>query len=504
MSLIKNFFLKNTSTGQTIAKNTFWLFFGQIVSRLIRVIIVVYGARILGVSDWGAFSYALAIAAFFTIFLDFGINAVITRESIHDLKKQEEYFATSLIIKIIAFVALSILIISFAPEVVGWFTKGEDTGKIMALIPFVILIMGFDGLRDFAATLSRAWEKMEIESFIQITTNTVIVVASFIALAFVVSPQSLAIGYTVGTGVGMCMAFWPFRHYLKDIFKKIKPALFKPIVYAAWPFGMLGLVGVINLNIDVVMLGWYRSLETVGQYSSAQKIAQLMQSIPGLISIAFFPALVKALKTDQFKRLFEKSTRVLFVLVVPIIIFSIIYAQEIIFFLFGEQYIPASRTFQIMSLTFMTTFFGASFGNALFALGKEKKLLTYIGVGIVGNVLFNILFIPEFGSSGAALSTVLVSFITIAYLYFVLKKQLAFSVFKKMGRIGLATIFMVVFSYVLWIIHVHVIIAGIISIAAYAGLLFSLKEEALHDVVGIIKKVTAQNTAQALKTPSEE
>lgn len=504
MSLIKNFLLKNTSTGQTIAKNTFWLFFGQIVSRLIRVIIVIYGARILGIADWGAFSYALAIAAFFTIFLDFGVNAVITRESVHDLKKQEEYFATSLVIKIIAFATLAILIVAFAPDVVSWFTKGTDTQKVISLLPFVILIMGFDGLRDFAATLSRAWEKMEVESFVQITTNAVIVGASFTALAISISPKSLAIGYTIGTGVGMLMAFYPFRRYLKDILQKIRWSLIKPILYASWPFGMLGLAGVINLNIDIVMLGWYRTLETVGYYSSAQKIAQLIQSIPGLISIAFFPALVKAIKTEQFRNLFEKATRILFILVIPLTLFSLIYAREIVYILFGEQYLPSSRTFQIMTLTFITAFFGASFGNALFALKMEKKLFAYVGISIFANIVLNFLLIPSFGSSGAALSTVLVGFIAIAYLYFTLQKELHFSIFKKIGKIGLSAILLAIVLYLLHLKMTNVVIAATIAIITHLGILLILKEETLYDIKKILKGVISQNTAQTSKEPSEE
>jgi O-antigen/teichoic acid export membrane protein len=504
MKKIRDFLLINSSTGQTIAKNTFWLFFGQIISRLIRVVIVIYGARILGVADWGAFSYALALAAFFTVFLDFGINAVITRESVHDLKKQEEYFATSLVIKFISLAVLAVLIIAFAPDVVSWFTKGVDTQKVISLIPFVILIMGFDGLRDFAATLSRAWEKMEVESLVQIVTNAVIVAASFIALGISVSPQSLGIGYTVGTGVGMLMAFYPFRHYLRDIFKKIKPALLKPILFAAWPFGMLGIVGIINLNTDIIMLGWYRTLETVGYYSSAQKIAQLVQSVPGLIAIAFFPALVKALHTDRFKALFEKATRVLLVLVVPITIVSFVYAEKIVLLLFGEQYLSSSRTFQIMSFTFITAFFAASFGNALFALGKEKKLLAYVGTGIVANILFNFLLIPRYGSSGAALSTVLVSFMSVAYLYIVLYKELHFSIFQKTGKIILSAAAMFLAAYACSIAGLHVVFGALVSSGLYAGMLLWLREETLRDVGRIAKQTISGNTAPPLQEPSEK
>ena len=69
LSKLQGWLLHNTTVWQTIAKNTFWLFFGQMMSRVLRAIIVIYAARVLGAASWGAFSYALGIAAFLTILL---------------------------------------------------------------------------------------------------------------------------------------------------------------------------------------------------------------------------------------------------------------------------------------------------------------------------------------------------------------------------------------------------------------------------------------------------
>ncbi|MCL5004783.1 MAG: hypothetical protein M1170_02470, partial [Patescibacteria group bacterium] len=56
---IKSFLFENKTTRQTIAKNTFWLFFGEISSRVLRAAIVIYAARVLGADGWGVFSYAI-------------------------------------------------------------------------------------------------------------------------------------------------------------------------------------------------------------------------------------------------------------------------------------------------------------------------------------------------------------------------------------------------------------------------------------------------------------
>ena len=107
----KSLLLENKSPRQTIAKNTFWLFSGNIFSRIIQAAILIYAARILSVDGWGVFSYALSIAGLFTIFIDFGINAVITRESVHNLEDQQKYFSTALGIKLVMAVIIGAVIL---------------------------------------------------------------------------------------------------------------------------------------------------------------------------------------------------------------------------------------------------------------------------------------------------------------------------------------------------------------------------------------------------------
>lgn len=56
---IKSLPLKNKTLRQTVLKNTFWLAFLNIGGRLLRAIVIIYSARVLGAAEWGAFNYAI-------------------------------------------------------------------------------------------------------------------------------------------------------------------------------------------------------------------------------------------------------------------------------------------------------------------------------------------------------------------------------------------------------------------------------------------------------------
>src|SRR3989304_2441108 len=98
---IKEFLFQNKNIRQTIAKNAFWLSFGEIIGRILRAGVVIYSARILGAEQWGVFSYAITLAAMFTIFSDIGLSSVLTREAAKDPLNRDRYFSTIFVFKII-------------------------------------------------------------------------------------------------------------------------------------------------------------------------------------------------------------------------------------------------------------------------------------------------------------------------------------------------------------------------------------------------------------------
>ena len=472
----KSLLLENKTTKQTIAKNTFWLFFGNITSRLIKAGIIIYAARILGANDWGVFSYALSLAAFFTVFTDFGISTVITRESAKDLSVQEKYFATSLVIK----AAMTVISISAFLALAPFIVK-QDAG--MALLPIIILLVSLDGMRDFAASLSRAWEKMEVEAFIQIATNVAIVIGGFVALLSYRTSFALSVGYTIGVGIGMLAAFYPFRRYFTNIKQTFDGSLIKPILYASWPIGMLGLMTATMLNTDTIMIGWFRSMTDVGYYSAGQRIAQIIFMVPALITTALFPSFAKlAADKERLRSAIERSLLVLLMVAAPMAIGGALLAKDIMYLIYGDQYLAGSLAFAIMCLTIVSGFIAPVLGNAIFALNKEKKLFTYIILGISGNFLFNLLLIPRFGIAGAALSTLINQTIITTYLSHKLKREVPISLNKKLSGILIASAVLFAIVIGLSLLEVNAIITVIVAAAAYGYILYLLQEPAFMEI----------------------
>jgi O-antigen/teichoic acid export membrane protein len=484
---VKNFLFVNKSEGQTVVKNTVWLFVSQVASRVIRAGLIIYAARVLGAFEYGAFSYALSLAALFTVFIDFGINALITRESTRELDLQEKYFSTALVVKLVLFAIIAGILIALRPL----FIHQAGVGP---LIPLIILVIGFDSLRDFAASLSRAWEKMEIEAGVQIATNVFIVAAGVIAILTAPHSFPLLLAYAIGTGLGMVIAFYPFRRYLTNLAHTFSRALIKPIFTASWPYGMVALMGGVLLNTDSLMVGWLRGTADVGYYAAGIRITQLLYIIPYPLVSALFPPLARAIQDkERFRALLERTSAVLVLAAIPLTIGGVVFAKPIIQLLYSSSYERAAIAFAIANLTFIPVFLSNSFGNAVFALNKERKLFTYIIIGIVGNIILDLILIPFFGIAGSSLATLINQIIITAYLIFVLRTEVKFRLAPEIWKLFGAAALMLAVSIGCAALHLHVIIALIVSAIVYGGALLLLRERTA---------VELKNGLQGLRAPS--
>lgn len=478
---LKSFLFDNKTTRQTVIKNVFWLAFGTIGSRLVKVGLVIFAARTLGGAGWGVFSYALSLATLFTVFMDFGINALINRESAREPHIQKKYFATSIVIKLIGALFVAAVLFGIAP----WFIREAE---IIALLPLVYLIIFFDSIRDFVASLSRAWEKMEVEATIQVTTNFLISAGGITALLISPTPQALTISYTIGTGLGMLISLWYFREYILSFWASYSPNLLKYILLASWPFGMIGLMGGLMLNMDTVMIGWFWDVVAVGNYAAAQRVVQIVYILPGLFATSLLAPMIRfASMPDKMKSLLEKAIAILFLVAAPLTAGGLIYANEVIGLIYGEEYAAAGTAFFALAFTFLPIFLNGILSNAIFAYNGERKLLGGVVIGIAGNLIFNLLLIPTWGIAGAAISTALTQLLMIAYLIHRLRGFLSFQALSFPPKIIPAIFAMTLAAFILKWTAAPVLIAILICGILYFGVLYLLREPLLREALAALR-----------------
>jgi len=493
----KSLLLENRGTRQTIVKNVFWLSFGNIMSRVIRAGVIIYAARVLGAADYGVFSYALSLAAFFTVFGDIGLNAVLTREVAQHPEERLTYFATSFWMKLVLLAGIALVIIFVAPAL-------SNIDAVRPLIPLIALLTFFDSFREFGNSFLRARERMEREAFVNITTNIVITGVGIGTLLFAVGVEPITIAYVVSTGVGALIGGFVLRDELRAIFTHVKVALMKPLIMASIPMALIGLLGAFMLNTDMVMLAWWRPAAELGFYAAAQKIILVLYILPGIVGAAVFPAVSRLVSSDADRakagRLAERAMATLYFLAVPLAAGGIVLAEPIISFVFGAEYLPAAGAFRILCATLLIVFPGTLLGNLVLAYNRQKEVVWFVAAGGIGNILFNALLIPPFGIVGCSIATIIAQLVDNGAMWRFVKKASNFRTLTHLKKIVPAGLLMAAVAFGLNALHLHVLLTIALSGIIYLGALAIFKENVIEQVKGLLAEARGTVSAAPIIT----
>jgi O-antigen/teichoic acid export membrane protein len=479
---IKAFLFKNTSTKQTVAKNTVWLSISNFGGRIIKAGVIIYAARVLGTDGYGVFSYAITLAGFLTLFMDPGINGILIRDASKASEEERRtIFSTTFVIKIFLLLIGVAVIIFAAP----YFTTLPGA---KVLLPIVAIILALDTLREFFFSLIRAREEMQKEAGIFLLTNLGILLFGFLFLYLAANAKSFSWGYVAGDAIGTVAAIIVLRKYFKSIFSDFSSKLVLPILKSAWPFAISGALGLLFTNSDILIISWMRSASDVGIYSAAIRIIQTLYLIPGIIQYATLPLISRIAKKDnaKFRDVLQRTLVMVLFASIPLAIGGMILGTSIMGLVFGASYRTGGLSFEILAATLLFDFPAAVIINALFAYDHQKSLVASSAFGGVINVGLDLLLIPVFGIAGSAVATLIAQAANNWYLWHAMEKVNHFEVMGQIKKIAAASVVMGVLSIIFLLTGVNVVVNVILSIIIYFGLLKIFKEPILSEVFQLL------------------
>ncbi len=475
---IRRFLFENQTQKQTLAKNTFWLFFGQISGRVLRAALVIFAARLLGPESWGAFSYVMSLVAFLLILSDIGISAIVTREAAKNPEASAEYFSTAFFLKIGLLAVGSAVLIFGAP----YLTKIDEARTLLSVVTLLLI---FDSLRNYGFAIGRAIEHMQWEAINEIFTNIVIVGLGMYALMKYPGSAGLTYAYIAGTAAGLVLMIWMLRHYFSKILTHFNSKLIKPIISSSLPFAFASFLGAIMINTDLIMLGWMRSPAEIGFYSASQKPIMFLYTMAGLFAASLFPVLSKLSHSDhkeRFRRILEKSIVASLFVAVPAALIGLPLSAGIIGLLFGPEYLPATASFQVLLLTLLIIFPSVIVSNSLLAYNQQKKFVRFSLIGAIGNILFNVLLIPVLGIVGCSISTLITQVLANAFIWQKMDESVHFTIADKLGKILLASLISAALAIALQLLGLPILITIAAVIISYLSIVMLLKEDVLGQI----------------------
>ena len=180
----------------------------------------------------------------------------------------------------------------------------------------------------------------------------------------------------------------------------------------------------INKSIDSWMLAKLISPAAVTILNPALRIANLVEVPTETLTSIMFPKLSERIANegpDAARYLYEKAVGTITAFMIPIIIFFIVFADPIVYFVAGPGFEETVPILQITMLYGLMIPFNRFLGLALDAIGKAKTNFLFVLRNAAINIISNYFFISYFGIIGAAYGTlttyVLITIINQIYLH---------------------------------------------------------------------------------------
>lgn len=192
------------------------------------------------------------------------------------------------------------------------------------------------------------------------------------------------------------------------------------------------------LQVDKIMLRYLSSdISNVSYYDYGEKIITVPFTLITTLSTVMMPRIANeyAKKNDQAVReLLIKAGGFSLILAMPMMVGMAVCANKLIPWYLGNSYSPSIMVIILLSPLILTNSLAGISGNQYLVATNQTNLLlkAYVSAAVC-NVIINAATIPFFGSSGAAIATIISSTISVIIQYYYMHKQVGVKEYLRYG-----------------------------------------------------------------------
>lgn len=316
----------------------------------------------------------------------------------------------SFTLNILVALAIALLLIILARFMADWF-GGQALERLLHIYILTNLLLVPYFQFTFIAQANFDFRSIFWSNFFRHAVFFGYVLALYLVPEWHFSLSRLALVQAIGAVVGSIVAWILGRRLL--IF-----SVRLDVKWLGWLFNygkyVIGtnLGSMLTKSLDQLMLGVMISPVATAVYGTAIKIANLVEVPTQSMAAIVFPKSAQRVEQEgevAIKQLYEKSVGVLLALIIPGVLFVLVFPKFVIEIVAGPKYLDAVPLLRITMLYGLFVPFSRQFGTMLDAMGKPGLNFFMVMVGTLINGLLNFFMIREYGTLGAAYAT-LISF----------------------------------------------------------------------------------------------
>lgn len=388
-----------------IVSNASWIIICKIVQSVVGIVISSLSARYLGPSNFGIINYAASIAAFMLPITQMGLNSVLVKELVDNPNEEGKTIGTALLMSLLS-AFFSILSVYAFTSIIN---VGESTTILVCVLYSVMLIFQ-------ALELITYWFQTHfLSKYVSIASLISYVIVSLYKTYLLINQKNI-VWFSVSYTIEYCL----ISIALLFLYKKLGGQSLKfsfgksvKLISTSWPYIISGLMAVVYSQTDKVMLKIMVGDLEVGLYSAGASCITLVSFVFSAIIDSMRPYILdlKNKNEEQYEKSVTCLYSIVFYLSFSFCVFCFFFGKYIIAILYGQDYVNSVQILKLIVWYAVFNFYGGA-QSVWFLAEKKQKYLTILGTsGALLNIILNLLLIPAFGASGAAIATIVTAVI---------------------------------------------------------------------------------------------
>jgi O-antigen/teichoic acid export membrane protein len=337
-------------------------------------------------------------------------------------------------------------------------------------------------LLDYTNLLGGAFFGLSMfkEASIQNLLYTVFSRLPALALARVLGVEGVAFGFLLGAGLSLFYSSLKIRGRFS---RGLSEKMYRPLINYSAPLYGLALIALGQTWLSIAVLyGFTHGLSTTGIYYLVAQSASVLAVLYSPITQVLFPALSYRKGgggTGAVEFVLKNAERITIFVVGPLSLAIAAASPTALSVVFGASYSHDSLAFTILAVSTIPTALAGLYLIALQSIGETRPVLWVGVVATAVNTALLSMLVPPLVATGAALSTLATSLISVAFSYHFVSKKLG----HRFGVTLKAIVFSVLVGLTVYVVQLLTGSSGLVLRAELDALLFFVSFIALSKIV---------------------
>jgi O-antigen/teichoic acid export membrane protein len=381
---------------------------GRIALRALGLGIQLLLSNFLGARSYGLYSLGINVLHWLQHVSQLGlVNGVVRFVSMYqsdgDTPRIKGTILGSLVLAALVSVLLAVVLWAGAQHLCDRYFHEPELAPYLRFLafglPFTVLLLLCQGVL-------RGFQRMgAMEGLLLFRTFLQFLLVACLCLVGLAIGGAVA-AFVVSAAIAFVFGLYLINRIQSGLFSDFKLDLLRLLRFSI-PVLFTGLSYTLLARLDLLLIGYYMDASDAGYYRAAITVATQVTLMLSVMNTVFAPMISQLHhrgEHQELRQLYKTVTRWSLASALPICLVLVTLSRPILG-LFGSDFSAGVPALTILALTQTATVAMGSVGFLLQMTGKQDWVLVNSVIAAVTNVVLNVLLIPRWGISGAAVAT---------------------------------------------------------------------------------------------------